>query len=59
MKIAIISDVHNNFHNLTKVLKDVKKRGVEQIIFLGDFGSNGIARFLANFPIPVSEIVWS
>lgn len=36
MEIAIISDVHSNLEALESVLKDIKKRGIERILFLGD-----------------------
>ncbi|MDD3711575.1 MAG: YfcE family phosphodiesterase [Patescibacteria group bacterium] len=57
MKIAIISDIHDNFHNLVLVLKEIKKReDLERIIFLGDFINNGIVKFLAGFYLPVDAI---
>jgi predicted phosphodiesterase len=37
MKIAIISDIHDNAHNLVMFFEQVKKYNVEKIIFLGDF----------------------
>src|ERR1700744_6618194 len=33
---AIISDIHGNSLALTAVLKDIKSRGIEEIINLGD-----------------------
>lgn len=33
---AVISDVHSNLEALESVLKDIKKRKVDEIIFLGD-----------------------
>ena len=56
MKIAIISDIHENFHNLVLFLKQVKKYDVKKIIFLGDFMNNGIAKTLASSDIPVIAI---
>jgi len=56
MKIAIISDIHDNFHNLVLVLKEIEKQNVEQVIFLGDFVNNGISRILSKFSIPVFAI---
>lgn len=56
MKIAIISDIHDNFHNLVSFFEDVQKYKVEKIIFLGDFINNGIAKILANSDIPVITI---
>jgi len=57
MKIAIISDIHDNFHNLVLVLKKIKEnQDIEKIIFLGDFINNGIAKILAESDIPVHAI---
>lgn len=56
MKIAIIADIHENFHNLILALKEIKKKEVNQIIFLGDFINNGIAKVLAESPVPVFAI---
>ena len=38
-KIAIITDIHANLHALELVLKDIEKKGVDQIICLGDIVS--------------------
>ncbi len=35
-KIAIISDVHGNITALEEVLKDIEKRGIKRIFYLGD-----------------------
>src|SRR3989338_5607025 len=56
MKIAVISDIHENFHNLVLFLKEIKKYDVQKIIFLGDFMNNGIAKLLSNADIPVISI---
>lgn len=57
MKIAVISDIHDNFNNLVAVLKKInEEEGIEHIVFLGDFINNGIAKFLAGFNIPVRAI---
>ncbi len=56
MKIGIISDIHENFHNLILFLKQTKKHDLENIIFLGDFMNNGIAKTLAYSDIPVISI---
>ncbi len=57
MKIALISDIHDNFHNLVLVLEKIREnKEIEQIIFLGDFINNGIAKFLAGFNLPVYAI---
>jgi len=41
MRIAIISDIHGNLVGLNAVLKDIKSRHVDQIIFLGDAATLG------------------
>jgi len=56
MKIAIISDIHDNSHNLISALKIIENKKVDQIIFLGDFINNGIAKILASFKIPTFAI---
>lgn len=37
MKIAVISDIHDNIWNLDKALKIVKKKGLDTAIFCGDY----------------------
>ena len=56
MKIAIISDIHENFHNLILALQEMEKQQVEQILCLGDLINPGIAKVLANQAIPVFMI---
>ncbi len=56
MKIAIISDIHDNSHNLVCALEIIEKKKAKQIIFLGDFIANGIAKILAASKIPVFAI---
>lgn len=36
MKIAIISDTHDNFENTTKVFEKIKELGINEIIHCGD-----------------------
>ena len=57
MKIAVISDIHENYHNLILFIKEIQKHGdVEQIICLGDFINGGIVKILANLNIPTLAI---
>ena len=56
MKVAIISDIHENFHNLILALQEMEKQGVKQILCLGDLINPGIAKILANQSIPVFMI---
>jgi len=53
MKIAVISDIHENFHNLLKALEIMGKNGVEYILCLGDLINPGIAQVLADSQVPV------
>ena len=57
MKIAIISDIHENFHNLILALQEIQKREVEQIICLGDLMNAGVAKVMATQAIPV-YMIW-
>lgn len=40
-KIAVISDIHGNIQALESVLNDIKLRGIERIICLGDLVGKG------------------
>lgn len=42
MKRAIISDIHGNLEALTAVMDDIEKRGVDEIICLGDVIGYGV-----------------
>ena len=57
MKIAIISDIHENLYNLVSFYKEIKTENVEYIICLWDMINNGVARMLAFSWIPV-KMVW-
>jgi putative phosphoesterase len=48
MKIAIISDVHNNEVNLKKVLDYCKKNSIQKIICCGDLASQETLDFLCD-----------
>ncbi len=56
MKIAIISDIHENFHNLILALQAMEQHDIEQILCLGDLMNSGIAKLLATQDIPVFMI---
>ena len=57
MKLAIISDIHENFHNLILALQEMEQHDVSQIICLGDLMNTGIAKLLAAQSIP-THLVW-
>ncbi|MFA7718225.1 MAG: YfcE family phosphodiesterase, partial [Candidatus Absconditabacterales bacterium] len=56
MKIAVLSDTHENAHNLVVALEECQKLHVEKIFFLGDFNNNGVAKIFASSSIPVFAI---
>ncbi len=56
MKIGVISDIHENFHNLILALGKMKEEGVGQIICLGDLMNDGIAKVLSISEVPVFMI---
>jgi len=57
MKIGIISDIHENFHNLVLALQRMEKEGVEQILCLGDLMNAGIAKILVHHSVP-TFMIW-
>lgn len=57
MKVAVISDIHDNDHNLVLTLEKISNQEkVEQILFLGDFVGAAIARILVSCPVPTFAI---
>jgi len=57
MKVAVISDIHDNAHNLVLALDMIyKQKEIEKIIFLGDFAGAAIAGILCASSIPVFAI---
>ena len=57
MKVAVISDIHENFHNLILALESSKEKGVDMIICLGDMMNAGVAKILAIQDVPV-YLIW-
>lgn len=57
MKIAIISDIHENFHNLILALAEIENRGVSEILCLGDLMNTGVARILSIQKVP-TFLIW-
>ena len=37
MHIAVIGDIHGNAHALRLVLNDISKKGIRDLLILGDF----------------------
>lgn len=56
MKIGILSDIHENFHNLFSALEICQEQHVEHILCLGDMINPGVAMSLAKCGIPVNGI---
>jgi putative phosphoesterase len=44
MKVAVFSDIHENFHNFRIAFKQMQNHGVEEGICLGDYINPGIAK---------------
>ena len=60
MKIAIMSDVHDQRDNLTRCLDSIKKNGCDQIIHLGDYWAPWLCvKPLVECWIPVFGIWWN
>lgn len=57
MILAIISDIHENFHNLIRAFEKMKELNVEYILCLGDLINPGIGKLLATQEIPVF-LIW-
>ncbi len=36
LRVAVLSDIHGNYHALTSVLEDIQQQGIEKIICAGD-----------------------
>lgn len=53
MRIAVLSDIHDNIWNLEKVLNRVKKEKCEAIIFCGDFVSPFVVTQLVDSGLPI------
>lgn len=57
MKISVISDIHENFHNLILSLTKMNEQKVDYIICLGDLMNAGIAKVIAMQEIP-AFFIW-
>ena len=56
MKIAVLSDIHGNLLALESVLEDIRAKGCEKILFLGDYALAGPEPSdTINFCISLSE----
>ncbi len=59
MKIAIISDIHENYHNLAVFFETIKDMDIDQILCLWDLMNGWIASILAASTIPVFMVWWN
>lgn len=57
MKIAVLSDVHDNYFSLVEALKIIKEKKCEQILFLWDLWHGRMAKIFVNFEIP-TLMIW-
>src|SRR3972149_4155552 len=53
MKIAVLSDIHDNIWNLEKALQIIKQENCQSLIFCGDFCAPFIAPYFVETHIPV------
>lgn len=56
MKVAVLSDIHDNTHNLVLAFQKIKELWCERILFLWDFAGEWAARILASSELPVYAI---
>lgn len=56
MKVAVLSDIHDNIWNLEKVLMRLKDEKIEAIIFCGDFCAPFTFRKLEESGIPIYAV---
>lgn len=59
MKILVISDIHENFDNLSRVLEQISNLWVEMIFCLWDLINGWIARMIASQDIPTHLVWWN
>jgi putative phosphoesterase len=57
MKIAVISDTHDNLRVLDKALHYFKNQGIELIIHCGDWDMPFVMRIFAKFNIPIKGVL--
>lgn len=57
MKIAVFSDIHDNFHNLLLVIEEIKTRKITTAFCLGDFINPGIIKTIIDSGL-ITYTVW-
>lgn len=56
MKIAVLSDIHDNIWNLKKVLKRIKKEKYKAILFCGDYCAPTVVKLIAELKLPIYAV---
>lgn len=56
MKIAVLSDIHDNIENLKKVLRQVKKEKCEVILFCGDYCAPSVVKLISQLNLPTYAV---
>lgn len=56
MKIAVLSDIHDNIWNLKKVLKRIKKEKCKAILFCGDYCAPSIVKLIIELKLPAYAV---
>jgi putative phosphoesterase len=56
MKIAILSDTHDNVENTKTAIQNVTNMGAEILFFCGDFCAPGPAKVIAEFKGPIYAV---
>lgn len=59
MKILVISDIHENFDNLSRILDQISELWVQMIFCLWDLINWWIARMIASQDIPTYLVWWN
>lgn len=59
MKIAVISDIHENIHNLIQATKMIKQEKCEVIFCLGDVGRSKLFEVLFTLKLPLYFTFWN
>ena len=56
MKLAVFSDIHDNFHNLRLALSEMRRRNISRAYCLGDFINPGIVKQIIDSGIVVFAV---
>lgn len=56
MKIAVLSDIHDNILNLKKVLEQVKRKKCQAILFCGDYCAPSVVKLIIELKLPTYAV---